>query len=166
MHGPGDIGPTSAGQMVLDFAKGKFPGIAPGTFSVVDARDVAETEWAVAERGRRGERYLAAGRNMSVASLAPILEKVTGVKAPSRRIPMPALYGIAGMNEVWARVTKKPVFLSLSTVRLMAQEDGRTNFDHTKRKRELGLDFRPVEETLRDEVAWYRQHGWLPKQTD
>src|SRR5262249_51878404 len=74
MHGPGDMGPTSAGQMVLDFARGKIPGIAPGTFSLVDARDVAETQWAVLERGRRGERYLSAGRNMTVASLAMILE--------------------------------------------------------------------------------------------
>jgi nucleoside-diphosphate-sugar epimerase len=32
MHGPGDIGPTSAGQLVLDFAKGKLPGIAQARF--------------------------------------------------------------------------------------------------------------------------------------
>jgi dihydroflavonol-4-reductase len=148
--------------MVLDFAKGRLPGVAPGTFSLVDARDVAETEWTVLERGRRGERYLAAGRNMTVAALAPILARVTGVKAPTRRIPMSMLYLIAGMNELWARVTRRPIFLSLSTVRLMAQEDGRTTFDHSKREHELGLQFRPVEETLRDEVAWYRDHGWLP----
>src|SRR5215813_14883692 len=162
MHGPGDMGPTSAGQMVLDFAKGQLPGIAPGTFSIVDARDVAETEWAVLERGRRGERYLSAGRNMTVASLATILERVTGVKAPTRRLPMPMLYLIGGLNELWARITRRPILLSLSTVRLMAQEDGRTTFDHSKRELELDLQFRPVEETLRDEVTWYRDHGWLP----
>jgi len=162
MHGPGDMGPTSAGQMVLDFARRKIPGILPGTFSLVDARDVAETQWAVLERGRRGERYLSAGKNMSVASLATILERVTGVKAPTRSLPMPILYLIGGLGEVWARVTRKPVLLSLATVRLMARESGRTTFDHTRRERELGLQFRPVEETLRDEVAWYRDNGWLP----
>jgi len=162
MHGPGDMGPTSAGQVVLDFAKDKLPGLAPGTFSFVDARDVAETEWTVLQRGRRGERYLAAGRNMTMSSLVPILERVTGVKAPTRRIPMPMLYLIGGVNELWARITRRPILLSLSTVRLMAQEDGRTTFDHSKRELELDLQFRPVEETLRDEVAWYREHGWLP----
>jgi dihydroflavonol-4-reductase len=99
---------------------------------------------------------------MTVASLAPILEGVTGVKAPTRQIPMSMLYLIAGVNETWARMTRQPIFLSLSTVRLMAQEDGRTTFDHSRRELELGLHFRPVEETLRDEVAWYREHGWLP----
>src|SRR5262249_58886258 len=140
----------------------KLPGLAPGTFSFVDARDVAETEWTVLERGRRGERYLAAGRNMTMSNLAPILERVTGVKATTRRIPMPMLYLIAAVNELWARITRRPLLLSLSTVRLMAQEDGRTTFDHSKRELELGLQFRPVEETLGDEVAWYREHGWLP----
>jgi len=161
MHGLGDMWSTSAGQIVLDFAKNKLPGLAPGTFSFVDAGDLAETEWTVLQRGRRGERYLAAGRNMTMSSLVPILERVTGVKAPTRRIPMPMLYLIGGVNELWARITRRPISLSLSTVRLMAQEDGRTTFDHSKRELELDLQFRPVEETLRDEVAWYREHGWL-----
>lgn len=161
MHGPGDMGPTSAGQTVLDFANGKLPGVVPGTFSVVDARDVAETQWAVLERGRRGERYLSAGRNLTMASLFPVLERVSGVKAPTRRIPMPMLYLIGGGAELWARLTRQPVLVSLAVVRLIAQENGRTTFDHTKRERELGLSFRPVEETLRDSVAWYRANGWL-----
>ena len=96
-----------------------------------------------------------------MASLAPILERVTGMKAPTRRIPMPMLYFIAGVNELWAQITRRPILLSLSTVRLMAEENGRTTFDHSKRELELGLRFRPIEETLRDEVAWYRDHGWL-----
>src|SRR5262249_42954689 len=107
-------------------------------------------------------RYLSAGRNMTVASFAKILERVTGVKAPTRRLPMPMLYLIGGLGEAWARVTRKPVLLSLATVRLMAREKGRTAFDHAKRERELGLQFRPVDETLRDEVEWYRNNGWLP----
>jgi dihydroflavonol-4-reductase len=41
----------------------------PGSFSVVDARDVAACEIAAAERGGRGQRYLAAGRHMTMAEL-------------------------------------------------------------------------------------------------
>ena len=163
MHGPGDIGPTSAGQLVLDFARRKLPGIPPGTFSLVDARDVAEAQWAVLNRGRRGERYLSAGRNLTMAALSPLLEAATGVRAPKRRIPMWMLYLIAAANELKTRITGSPILLSLSTVRLMAREDGRTTFDPSKGEQELGLRFRPVEETLRDEIAWYRNNGWLPE---
>jgi dihydroflavonol-4-reductase len=100
---------------------------------------------------------------MTMATLATILERVTGVKAPTRRIPMPMLYVMGGLGEIWARITRQPVVVSFATVRLMAREGGRTTFDHAKRERELGLQFRPVEETLRDEVGWYRDNGWLPK---
>jgi dihydroflavonol-4-reductase len=55
------------------------------------------------------------------------------------------------------------VLLGLATVRLVAREAERTRFDHARSARELGLTFRPVEETLRDEVAWYRANGWLPE---
>lgn len=44
----------------------------------------------------------------------------------------------------------------------MAAERERTRFDHTKSERELGIRFRPVEETFRDVVSWYRdnhRHG-------
>lgn len=161
MHGPGDIGPTSAGQMMLDFVRGKIPGLIPGSVSLVDARDVAQTSWTVLERGQRGERYLSAGRRLTFADLAPLLERVTGVKAPRLTLPLALLYVISGVGELWSRLTKKPVLLSLATVRLMAREAEQTKFDHTKRERELGLTFRPVEETLRDEFNWYRSNGWL-----
>ena len=161
MHGPGDIGPTSAGQVTLDYFHGRIPGIIPGTVSFVDARDVAETAIAAAERGRRGERYLAAGRHMTMPEVLAAYENVTGIAAPRRRIPAALLFVIAAVSEVKARLTGKPVLLSLATVRLMMREAGRTRFNHGKSERELGLTFRPIERTLADEVQWYRDNGWL-----
>jgi dihydroflavonol-4-reductase len=46
-------------------------------------------------------------------------------------------------------------------VRLMLREADHTHFDHAKSERELDLTFRPIEQTLADEVAWYRANGWL-----
>jgi len=162
MHGPGDIGPTSAGQTVLDVALERLPGVPPGSFSVVDARDVARAMILANLKGRRGERYLAAGRHMTMADLMPLIGEVTGAKAPTRHLPLPLLYLIAAGNEVYARVTGKPVLLSWAVARNMAREDGRSRYDPTKSKTELGLDYRPVRETLRDEVAWFRANGLLP----
>jgi dihydroflavonol-4-reductase len=50
---PGDVGPTSSGQVILDFLHRRLPGIPPATFSGVDARDVAEAMW-LAERRKEG----------------------------------------------------------------------------------------------------------------
>jgi dihydroflavonol-4-reductase len=79
MWGPGDIGPTSSGQVALDAVKGKLPGIVPASFSVVDARDVALAQMAAIENGKRGERYLAAGRHTMMRDLIPMIGKVAGV---------------------------------------------------------------------------------------
>jgi nucleoside-diphosphate-sugar epimerase len=162
MHGPGDQGPTSAGQMVVDFMHRRLPGIPPGGFSVVDARDVAAAMIAAAERGVRGRRYLAAGRPVEMAELLGELEKISGVKAPRRNLPLALLYGVAALSELKARLTGRPVLLSWATVRLIDRERGRNRYDHRRSGRELGLTFRPLAETLGDEIAWFRRQGWVP----
>jgi len=160
MFGPGDIGPTSSGQLILDFLHGRLPGIPAAEFTVVDARDVAEAQVVAALQGRRGERYLMAGRRMEMTELFALLEHTTGVPAPKRKIPIAFLYVFAAVNEAWHFLSKKPVLISLSAVRLMAEARGRIKFDSTKAEREFGVSFRPVADTLRDAANWYRQNGW------
>jgi len=166
MWGPGDIGPTSSGQVALDTVLGKLPGLVPGSFSVVDARDVALAQIAAAERGRSGERYLAAGRHMTMRELIPLIGRIAGVDTPKRMLPLPLLFALAGLQEIYARISGKPILLSIATVRLMVKEADRTRFNHAKSERELGLKFRPVDDTVSDVIAWYREHQWLPVQLD
>jgi len=162
MWGPADIGPTSSGQFVNDVVLGKLPGLLPGSFSVVDARDVARAQIAAAEHGQRGERYLAAGRHMTMQELVPLVGKIAGIKTPTRNLPFPLLYLLATAQELYARISGKPILLSLATVRLMRKEAGRSHFNHTKSEQKLQLKFRPIEQTVADTVAWYRSNDWLP----
>ncbi|NPD16703.1 SDR family oxidoreductase [Xinfangfangia sp. D13-10-4-6] len=159
MHGPGDLGPTAAGQFTLDYLRRALPGIPPGTFSFVDARDVAFALVAAAEKGRRGEHYLAAGHHIAMPDLVRIYEQVTGIPAPRRQIPVAVLWPIAALQEIIARVTGRPALLSLATVRTMRAEAERTRFNPEKSRNELGLTFRPIAETIRDEVGWFRGQG-------
>lgn len=161
MWGPGDIGPTSSGQLALDVVRARLPGLVPGAFSLVDARDVAFAQIAAAEKGRRGERYLAAGRHMTMRELIPVVGKAAGVPTPTRQLPLALLYAFAGVQELYARLTGRPVLLGLAAVRLLAGEAERARFNHDKSERELGLSFRPLEVTVADTIAWYRAHGWL-----
>lgn len=162
MFGPGDIGPTSSGQFIMDYIGNKIPGVLPASFSVVDARDVAEHEILAMERGRRGERYLAAGRHMTMGGLMGELAKVSRVPAPTKTVPLLMLRVLAQGYEIYHRLTKKPVLLSKSSVELMSREYLRTNFSHDKSRRELGCKFRPLNETLSDVLQWYQQHNFLP----
>jgi dihydroflavonol-4-reductase len=160
MHGPGDSGPTSAGQTVLDFLKRKMPGIPPGSFSVVDVRDVAEAAIRAAENGKRGERYLAAGRTVTMEALFSELEQVSGIQAPRSKVPMPVVYLLGAISELRARITRQPVLISWATVQLLVKEEGRQHFNHQKSERELGIRFREIRETLRDAVSWFKENGY------
>jgi len=158
--GPGDSGPTSSGQLILDFLKRKIPGIPPADFSIVDARDVAEAMWAAALKGRRGERYIAAGHHIEMSAVFALLEKLSDVPAPKRNTPIALLYMLAAANELWHTISGKPALISLASVRFMIRERNRTYYNHDKSERELGIHFRPIEETLRDTIAWYERNGW------
>lgn len=162
MHGPGDMGPTSAGQTILDVARGKLPGVPPGSVCLVDARDVAEAMIMAHRRGRRGERYLAAGRHFTMTELMPLIGEALGVEVPSRRLPLAMLYTVAALSEIKARLTGRSVLFSWTTARALSRENERSRFSATKSKAELGVIFRPVMETLHDEIAWFRKNGWLP----
>ncbi len=161
MHGPGDLGPTAAGQFTLDYLKRALPGIPPGTFAFVDARDVAFALVAAAEKGRRGEHYLAAGHHIAMPDLVKIYAGVTGTPAPKRQIPVAVLWPIAALQELMARITRRPALLSLATVRTMRAEAERTRFDPAKSRDELGVTFRPIAQTINDEVAWFRARGMV-----
>ena len=160
MHGPGDSGPTGAGQTVLDFLKRKLPGIPPGSFSVVDVRDVADVAIRAAESGKRGDRYLAAGRAVTMENLFNELERASGIRAPRNKVPMAALYLLGAIGELRARITHQPALISWATVQLLIKEAGRHHYDHQKSERELGIRFREVQETLRDAIGWFKANGY------
>lgn len=154
-------GTAAAGAFALDHLNRRLPGIPPATFSIVDARDVAEIMLAAAVSGRRGERYLAAGRHMTAKDVMKAYERVTGIPAPRTRLPATLLWAVACLQEFRARTSGKPALLGLATVRTMRQEVGRTHYDHTKTETELGQRFRQIESTIRDEIAWFRDRDHL-----
>ncbi len=64
MFGPRDARPSS-GKLIVDVARRRVPGWTPGYNNFVDVRDVARGMIAAWQRGRRGERYILAGHDMT-----------------------------------------------------------------------------------------------------
>ena len=121
----------------------------------------AEHQILAMEKGRRGERYLAAGRHMEMREIMATLAQVSGVPMPTRKIPNALLWTIAYLNEFYHFLTKKPILLSRASVKGIEDEYDCTRFSHEKSARELGAGFRPFAETLKDTIAWYRENGWI-----
>jgi dihydroflavonol-4-reductase len=153
MYGPYDAAPTSSGQLVLDFLHRKLPAIIPGAGSVVDARDVAQGMIAAVTQGRNGERYIIGGRSHTLGEIIGCLEEVSGVPAPRFYMPYPIALSAAWIAETAARLRNQTTLMTISGIRTLQHNPG---YNSAKAMAELGVTFRPLAETLRDEVAWYR----------
>jgi dihydroflavonol-4-reductase len=159
MYGPYDAAPTSSGQIVRDFLDRKLPGIISGGNSVVDARDVAAAMSAAVTHGRPGERYIVGGVPYTLAEIMTCLEKVSGVPGPRLRIPYPLALSVAWVAETNARLRGQPTLMTVNGIRTLQHI---LQLDSAKAKRELGVTFRPLAETLADEVAWFRRTAPVP----
>ena len=156
MWGPGDAGPTAAGQLVNDFLARKIPAVPDGGTCVVDARDVADAMIAAVERGRAGERYIVAGEFRDVAEMLRGLEAETGVAGPRLKLPYALILGFAFGAEWFGRLTGSDVLVTREAVRVLHE---RHRLSSAKARRELGTRFRALAETMRDTVAWHRAHA-------
>ncbi|MBC7870191.1 MAG: SDR family oxidoreductase [Chitinophagaceae bacterium] len=153
MFGPSDAAPTSAGQLVLDYLDKKIPGIVDGGGTVADARDVAQGMINAVERGRSGERYIIAGEYYNLETIGKTVEKVSGVPAPTMRIPYRILLAYAWFVQTSARLRGVETLMTVEGIRTLHYQE---KISSEKAIRELGITFRPLEETLRDEVNWFR----------
>jgi dihydroflavonol-4-reductase len=83
--------------------------------------------------------------------------KVAGTPTP--RLPLPKMMsaGIALGMELWADLVSREE--PRATYRSMRYAQRSAFFSNAKAKRELGLPSRPLEESVRRAVDWFRANG-------
>jgi len=144
--GPGDqrggtIWPIRA------YLRGRLRFVAEGGLSAVDVRDVALGLVAVAERGKKGERYLLANRqgNLSHAEFFRKVGEIAGRKHLQVSLPVKVAL-------VLTTVFPRPV--TPGYVRVAVRW---WYCDPAKAERELGFAPRPIDETLGDTIRYVRE---------
>lgn len=156
--GPGDRTPTPSGQLLIALAQGKAPGYTPGGVAYVDVRDAALGHVAAAEHGRPGRRYVVAAHNLDNKALLQVVARAAGRRALAVRLPRPVVRGAAAaLQRLAVARGQRP---DLATVML---EYGMREcfYDNRRAREELGLRFRPFEDTVADALAWFREAGML-----
>jgi dihydroflavonol-4-reductase len=154
--GPHDWKPSRMGRVILDLARGRMPALVDGGFDFVDARDVARATIEAGHRGRRGERYLLPGAWWHIDDLARAVSRIAGVRPPRFVVPMTmARVGAPFVESLWPLAGAEPLYTRESLHALR-------HYRHVRREkaaRDLGYVPRPLEETLADTLAWFRQQG-------
>jgi dihydroflavonol-4-reductase len=157
IFGPGDITPTPSGKLIINMVKGKSaPVYVEGGVSYVDVRDAARVHLLAAKNGKKGETYIASAHNLDNKQLAEAMARVLGMRPKLRKIPTPiAQAGVALWSKQRIRSNQEPE-VTLPFFNYMLQPGF---YDNSKSVRELGASYRPIDDTIRDAVAYFRERG-------
>ncbi len=155
--GPGDSKPTPTGQMIVDFLRGRMPAYVDTGLNLVHVDDVAAGHLLAAERGRVGEKYILAHRDLTLREILALLGELTSRPAPRFRIPLAVALAAGHVSQWWAdHVSHQPPRVPLEGVRMARK---RMFFSGAKAVRELGLPQTPIEQALAEAIDWFSAHG-------
>lgn len=157
MYGEGDVRKIRT-DMTFDF---RFPMnlfYIDGGIAVVDVLDVAEGLIKAWKTGKKGERYILSGENLSFYKIRKIIAKELGKETPSIKIPNWVLLFLSYIFLFIAEV--------LGTKPKLTPEMTRFNrlklyYSNEKAKKELGLSFRPFKESIKRAVKWYKVNRYF-----
>jgi dihydroflavonol-4-reductase len=157
--GPFDFQPSPLGETLLALARGRLPGlVGSSTCDFVDVRDVVAAALVAQRQGRSGQRYVLSGTRLSLVELAQRWARVTGRSSPRLVVPMTLARMVAPVASTWARLRgRRPLFTGESLRVLRTQRPA----SRAVAEVQLGYRPRPLDETLRDTHAWWKEQGRL-----
>lgn len=158
IYGPDDPGPSQALKGLRDRVRYSWMLTSSGV-GIIDVRDLARILGACLVPGRGPRRYMAGGHFLTWAAEARLCEDIIGRRVRKPRVPAFVVRGMGRSVDAIRRIV--PAFdypltyeAALFATRFRPSDDSRT-LD------ELGVGYRPVEETLRDSLAWLVASGEL-----
>ena len=154
-----DIKPTPTGRIIVDFLNRKFPAYVDTGLNLVDVREVARVHVAAAEKAKPGERYIVGGENLTLKQILDKLSAISGIPAPSRKVPHAVALGFAACDElITGRLRGREPRATIDAVRM-----GRKKMFASSGKAESDLGYRvvPIDSALRRAVEWYKSHGYV-----
>lgn len=155
--GEGDVKPTPTGQVIVDFMKGRMPAFIETGMNLVDVDDVAVGHLLAMEKGRIGERYILGSKNLMLHEIFEILSTLTGIRAPTLKLPRLAVLPLAYLNQWLADLTGREPRIPLEGVKMAKYK---MHYDCSKAIRELGIPQTPPEIALGKAVRWFRKHKY------
>ncbi len=156
--GPHDARPSS-GRMIIEVANGRIPYWTPGYNNFADVREVARGLIAAWLHGKRGERYILGGEELTYRDYMERVARVAGVDPPRRRLPYPVAWIGGKAGDLLEVVTRRETTVNSISVRYAYTD--RYRYCSDKAARELGYVVGPVEPAIRDAVKWFRTQGMI-----
>lgn len=159
--GPGDDSLTPPTRLIIDLLSGKTPATIDCILNFTPVASLAEGLIAARDHGKRGERYLLGGENVTMRSLLAALRPYATRPLPTLELPYWVALG-AGLvdTHLVAALSGAAPKAPLTGVRLAGR---RVRFSSAKAARELGWTAAPFEPALKDAVSFLRSNGRIDR---
>jgi dihydroflavonol-4-reductase len=157
VQGPGRM--TGSAKILLYAARARTAALLDTSFSIVDVEDCATGHVLAARHGVAGERYLLSGATVTMRSAIELLRRSTGRPHRVAWIPRNVVRAAIPLT---GPVARRREDASVCPAMLRTLLHGH-RYDGSKATRDLGLEYRSLEETLSRIVEWYRTNGMLPE---
>jgi dihydroflavonol-4-reductase len=156
VQGPGRTSGTA--RLLISFLNGKLPAAVNGPLNVIDIADCTRGHLLAEERGVAGRRYLLCGASMTLRSGLALLSRLTGLSDPPRFLPPKLALAASACIEAVARARHKHTRYCREMVRTLIEG---APYDGAPAARDLGLDYTPIEITMRRTITWYLDQGLI-----
>jgi dihydroflavonol-4-reductase len=157
VQGPGRT--TGSAKILLYAARARTAALLDTSFSIVDVEDCATGHVLAARHGVAGERYLLSGATVTMRSAIELLRRSTGRPHRVAWIPRKVVRAAIPLT---GPVARRREDASVCPAMLRTLLHGH-RYDGSRATRDLGLEYRSLEETLSRIVGWYRANGMLPE---
>ncbi|MEO5969058.1 MAG: NAD-dependent epimerase/dehydratase family protein [Bdellovibrionia bacterium] len=145
-YGPHDEGMVTAGNLV-EILKESLSMVCSGGTSVAHVEDIGRGIVLALEKGRKGERYILGGDNLTIADMSRIVRKLAGKSDFVLTIPNTLIRGACFILAKLGLKTPIPVdVLDYAVLYWFV--------DSSKAEQELGYKWRPAQHTFKDVVQW------------
>jgi dihydroflavonol-4-reductase len=157
--GPDDPALTEPHQGLKTYLSSIIP-VMPSGNQWVDVRDIALAHLRLLERDLHPGRFTLGGHFVPWTRLADILSQLTGNKI--RKIPVPgsAMRGLGRLLDAVNAMRDNPIDAPI-THEAMVYATNWVKMDDSKARAELGLTFRPVEESISAASRWLLSAGHI-----
>jgi len=153
--GPHDYRGSELGTLLKGWIRQPFSFLVDGIFDWVDVRDIALGHILACEKGRPGETYILGGERISIARLWVMVRETAGNYSQTYIVPFRLASAAAQVAAFWYRLTRtrgRFTPYSLETV------NSNSDISIAKARRELGYTPRPIADTIRDTVLWWKEY--------
>ncbi|HLX09774.1 MAG TPA: NAD-dependent epimerase/dehydratase family protein [Thermoanaerobaculia bacterium] len=164
IYGPGEM---TEGNLVVrhvrDLLHRRLPallGTSGRRWCYVFVDDVARGIGQALAGARSGARYVLGGENVALGDFYAMVQELSGVPVPRRRLPDGLAKAIGAAQKGWARLRGTTPALTPDLVEVYRHDWA---YSSARAAAELGYTFRPLREGLAATLAWLRETGqWRP----